>query len=60
MTTEATGLFFANEPVKVQMPNCSLINEADLTSHMAQCAVKRLQVLDPGICGRGLSIQCLT
>jgi DNA repair protein RAD7 len=60
MTTEATGLFFANEPVKVQMPNCSLINEADLTSHMAQCAVERLQVLELGFCGRGLSTQCLT
>jgi len=37
-----------------------LIIEADFTSHMAQCAVERLQVLDPGFCGRGLSTQCLT
>ncbi|CAK9213214.1 unnamed protein product [Sphagnum jensenii] len=60
MTAQAIGLFFEGEPVEISVPDCSLIPELELTQQMAQCSTQRLEVLELGMCGRGLSDQCLT
>jgi DNA repair protein RAD7 len=60
MTAQAIGLFFEGEPVEISVPDCSLIPELELTQQMAQCSPQRLEVLELGMCGRGLSDQCLT
>lgn len=46
MTPEAAGLLFANAPVQISVPDCSLLSEVDLTERFAQCSNEQLEVGD--------------
>ncbi|KAH9321108.1 hypothetical protein KI387_015747, partial [Taxus chinensis] len=55
VTSQILRLFITGSQTEICVPDCSLVSEADLTELMAQCSTTNLEVLQLGMCGRGLT-----
>eukprot|EP00897_Mesotaenium_endlicherianum_P005611 jgi/Mesen1/5078/ME000252S04199 len=60
MVPRTLALLLEGAVSEICAADCSLISEPDLTQALAQCVPTRLEALELGMCGRGLSDQGLT
>ncbi|XP_057841004.2 uncharacterized protein LOC131050759 [Cryptomeria japonica] len=55
VTAQVLRLFITGSQTEICVPDCSLVSEAELNELMAQCSTTSLEVLQLGMCGRGLT-----
>lgn len=54
LTAKTFHLFTEDEPVEIQLPDCSALEAEDLTRNLTTAATSRLRKLSLGFCGRGM------
>eukprot|EP00899_Mesostigma_viride_P000759 jgi/Mesvir1/10684/Mv13775-RA.1 len=60
LTSHVLKLLAGPSMSELVWPDCTLLGEAELTAALSQCVGGRLQRLDLGFCGRGLSDRGIT